>query len=68
VAHDNYNIHRHTDADLTLKIRKEEAMSLDAQLTEWNRTARVQVSVTFVDDNGAEYVATRIIKMRVKRP
>jgi IS30 family transposase len=67
MAHDDYSPRRHTDAELTLKLTGEEAMSLDEQLTDWNRTARVQVNVTFTDDNGTEYHASRVIKMRVKR-
>lgn len=60
------SLRKHTNAELTLKVTNEEAMSLDCQLTEWNRTARVQVNISYVDDNGRKYHASRIIRMKVK--
>jgi len=61
-------LRKHTDkAELILAIVKEEAMALDAALEMGNRTSRVQVNVSYTDQNGVMYHATRIVKMRVKR-
>lgn len=61
-------LRKHSDrAELILSIAKEEAMVLDAALEMGNRTCRVQVNVSYTDQNGAEYHATRVVKMRVKR-
>lgn len=61
------SLRRHGNWELTRVIVKEEAMTLDPVLAWQDRTARVQVSVTYKDDNGVSYAATRIIKMRIRR-
>lgn len=58
----------HSDKwDLTLKLEEEEAMCLDEKLDTGARTARVHVTVSFVDDNGANWYAERIVKMRLRK-
>jgi hypothetical protein len=57
---------RRQDRSLTLILTDEEAMGLDTELKNGIRTARVQVGITFKDQNGTQYSATRIIKMRVR--
>ena len=42
-------------------------MVLDAELHNGVRIARVQVNVAYKDQNGVEYTASRIVKMRLKR-
>jgi len=53
--------------DLTLKLVDEEAMVLDPTLDTGQRTARVQVSVSYIDDNGRMWSADRVVKMRLKQ-
>jgi hypothetical protein len=67
MAHDDYSLRKHTDAELYLTVSDEEALVLDAELHNGERTARVQVNVSYKDQNGAEYTASRIVKMRLKR-
>jgi hypothetical protein len=66
MAHDDYRPRKHFDNEMSLSLVGEEAMSLDDHLDWQNKTAKVQVSVTFKDDNGRVYAATRIVKMRLK--
>lgn len=51
---------------MILRLRDEEAMCLDDTLDD-TTTTKVQISVTFTDDAGTEYYATRIIKMKLKK-
>ena len=48
-----------------LRLEDEEAMCLDTELSSGDRTVRVQVNVTFSDQHGRRYHATREIKMRL---
>lgn len=50
-----------------LRLEEEEAMCLDDRLTGNDRTVRVQVNVSFINDNGDKYHGTREIKIRLGR-
>jgi hypothetical protein len=54
-------------AEMTLTLADEEAMVLDTAIERSHPTARVQVNVTFKDENGVAYHATGSVKVRVKR-
>src|SRR4051812_42130940 len=53
--------------DLVLSLEDTEAMALDVTLDTGVRTARVQVTVSYSDQNGNRWYAERIIRMRVKK-
>ena len=61
------SLRHHGNWELELALQQEEAMALDVSLPWQNKTARVQVSVSYKDQNGVVYAATRIVKLRVKR-
>jgi hypothetical protein len=61
------SLRRHGDWELELALVQEEAMALDTTLPWQNKTARVQVNVSYKDQNGVVYAATRIVKLRVRR-
>ena len=61
-------LRKHSDRDeLILTLLDEQAMCLEDSLEMGLRTARMQVSVVFKDQNGVKYAATRIVKMRLDR-
>jgi len=61
-------LRKHTNSEMSLQLVREEAMCLEDNLSWQYKTVRVQVSATFKDDNGQEYAATRIIKLRLRKP
>ena len=61
-------LRKHSDRDeLILKLEDEQAMCLEDSLEAGLRTARMQVSVVFKDQNGVRYGSVRTIKMRITR-
>lgn len=67
MAHNDFRARPHTNWDMSLTLSDEEAMVLDTTLEFRHPTTRVQVNVTFKDDDGVEYHASRVVKMRVRR-
>jgi hypothetical protein len=50
-----------------LRIEDEEAMAIDEELRAGQRTARVQVNVTYRDQFGTRYHGTREVKIALRR-
>ena len=50
-----------------LQLQGEQAMCLDTELTDGDRTAGVQVNVSYIDQDGNAWHASRIVKMRLKK-
>jgi len=51
----------------TLTLEDEEAMCLDTILSGGERTVRVQINISFIDETGAVYAATREVPIRLRR-
>lgn len=52
---------------LLLQLTDEEVMCLDVELSGGERTTRVQVNVEFSDNLGREWVASKVVALRLKR-